>query len=96
LIIKAILKILMLLLTSVLLCHCKKEREPRVDIPDNAFLKALIEEGVDTNGDSMISSEEAEAVISLNVGSRYLVGDEWYFRDRIKSLDGIEAFVNLS
>ena len=34
-----------------------------VSIPDRAFLYALIEEGVDTNGDSLISYSEA-----LNAG----------------------------
>ena len=32
-----------------------------VNIPDAAFLDALIEEGVDTNGDKLIDIEEAEA-----------------------------------
>jgi len=35
-----------------------------VSIPDTAFLNAVIEEGVDTNEDSFISSAEAEAVHS--------------------------------
>ena len=72
-----------------------------VEIPDTAFLYALIDEGVDTNGDSLISYAEAEAINSLDIstetdtlsppgtGSREIpVG-------KIKSLLGIEAFANL-
>ncbi len=54
-----------------------------VAIPDTAFLYALIDEGVDTNGDSLISIEEAEAVTSLDV------------HNNISDMTGIEAFVNL-
>ncbi len=43
------------------------ESNPFVTIPDTAFLYALIHEGVDTNGDSLISYAEAEAVTELNV-----------------------------
>ncbi|MGW8317526.1 MAG: hypothetical protein ACWGNV_18155, partial [Bacteroidales bacterium] len=43
------------------------ESSPFVEIPDTAFLYALIDEGVDTDRDSLISYEEAETVISLNV-----------------------------
>jgi hypothetical protein len=56
-----------------------------VSIPDTAFLYALIEEGVDTNEDSLISYAEAEAV------SYYLV----LYSSNISSVTGIEAFVNL-
>jgi len=38
-----------------------------VSIPDTAFLYALIDEGVDTNEDSLISYEEAEAIVSFGV-----------------------------
>jgi hypothetical protein len=55
-----------------------------VDIPDPAFLHALIAEGVDTYGDRLISSTEAEAVSSLDVSRR-----------NISDMTGIEAFVNL-
>ena len=55
-----------------------------VYIPDTAFLYALIEEGVDTNGDSLISYAEAEAITYLNV----------YHRS-ISDMAGIEAFINL-
>ncbi|MEJ2005639.1 MAG: T9SS type A sorting domain-containing protein [Cyclobacteriaceae bacterium] len=49
-----------------------------------SFLRALIEEGVDTNGDSQINPEEAEAVTYLDV-SGYGITD----------MAGIEAFFNL-
>ena len=55
-----------------------------VEIPDTTFLNALIDEGVDTNGDSLISTSEAEAITSLSVDSL-----------NISDLIGIEAFVNL-
>jgi len=56
-----------------------------VNIPDSIFLYILIDYGVDTSGDGQISYEEAAAVSCLNLG--------WWFQ--IKSLTGIEAFVNL-
>ncbi len=49
-----------------------------------SLLRALIEEGVDTNGDSQINPEEAEAVTYLDV-SGYDITD----------MAGIDAFVNL-
>ncbi len=49
-----------------------------------SFLLALIQEGVDTDGDSQISKEEAESVDYLNVAG-YDITD----------IRGIEAFVNL-
>lgn len=55
-----------------------------VNIPDINFKNALIEEGVDTNGDGEIQVSEAEAITILSVGSR-----------EISSLEGIQSFVNL-
>jgi hypothetical protein len=55
-----------------------------VSIPDTAFLYALLDEGVDGDGDSLISQYEAEAVMSLDVSDR-----------GISDMTGIEAFVNL-
>jgi len=55
-----------------------------VDIPDAKFLLTLIEQGVDTDGDSLISYAEAEGISSLNVQNK-----------KISNLAGIEAFVNL-
>jgi len=65
LIIKAILRILIILLTLASICHCKKEAEQGVAIPDNDFLKALIEQGVDKDGDGNISPSEAELITIL-------------------------------
>ena len=65
---KAIIKVLLFVLAVVLLCQCKKEIEPKtVTIPDNNFLNALIEPGVDTNGDGIISHIEAIIRTSLDV-----------------------------
>ena len=55
-----------------------------VEISDTTFLYALINSGVDINGDSLISISEAEAVNGLNVA---LAG--------IHDMTGIEKFVNL-
>jgi Leucine-rich repeat (LRR) protein len=65
---------------------CKKE-DPRVivDIPDTDFLQALIELGVDTDGDSFISYREAAALTTLKLPER----------NGIRDMTGIEAFINL-
>ena len=55
-----------------------------VEIPDTAFLYALIAAGVDKNGDSLISNTEAEATHYINV----------YYKE-IQDMKGLEAFVNL-
>ena len=55
-----------------------------VNIPDPAFLVALIEEGVDANRDSLISYSEAEAVFGLYVPGKGII-----------NMAGIEAFINL-
>jgi hypothetical protein len=59
---KAIVKVLLLILTVAFLYHCKKDVDPRVNITDNNFLKALIEVGVDKNRDGIISPYEAEMI----------------------------------
>ena len=51
---------------------------------DTSFLLALLQEGVDTNGDSQINPEEAEAVNYLNVAAY-----------EITDMAGIENFFNL-
>ncbi len=56
-----------------------------VTIPDVNFKAALIEQGVDTNGDSEIQVTEAEAVTDLNVRQK-----------NIASLEGINSFINLT
>jgi hypothetical protein len=55
-----------------------------VTIPDTAFLYALIDEGVDTDGDSLICYGEAEVIQNLDVSDR-----------GITEMTGIEAFANL-
>ena len=55
-----------------------------VEIPDTMFLYALIEKGVDTDEDSLISNTEAEAITYLIVSS-----------SGISDITGVEAFVNL-
>ena len=72
---KAAFKILSLLCTLFFLfTRCEKEPEPEpqppVEIPDANFLNALIENGIDTDGDGMISSSEAARVNSLDVSYR--------------------------
>ena len=71
-----------------LLSQCRKD-DPVVNIPDDNFLNALIELGVDTNGDGLISPEEAEAVTCLDVRGSYHTPGE------IENMQGIEAFINL-
>ena len=82
---KAVLKVLLFMFITFFLCLCRKD-EPSlvVNIPDDNFLNALIELGVDTNGDGSISPSEAEAVQSLDVSEK-----------SISDMTGIEAFVNL-
>lgn len=79
--VKEILLSLLLLLGTA---GCKKDDPATVYIPDNVFLAALIELGVDTNGDGEICSCEAEQVISMDVNHK-----------DITNMSGIEAFVNL-
>jgi len=82
---KPILKVLLFLFVVVLLDQCERdEPNPKVNIPDENFLNALIEQGVDINGDSIINHTEAEAINCL-----------WIINLNINDLKGIEAFVNL-
>jgi hypothetical protein len=55
-----------------------------IHIPDSNFLSALIEQGVDSNNDGVISQDEAENVLSLSISQKG-IGD----------LSGIEFFSNL-
>ena len=80
---KSILRILILTLTFILICHCKKEEEP-LDIPDYCFRRALIYKKVDANMDGIVTRSDAEAVTSLDIDNFYIV-----------DLTGIEAFINL-
>jgi len=70
-----------------LFAQCEKEPEPEPEnlIPDIHFLNALIQKGVDTDGDRLISPEEAAAVDVLDVS--YC---------SISNMKGIELFVNLT
>ncbi len=68
---KTIVKVLLSMLAVVLISQCEKdEPNPVVTIPDHNFLRALIDLGVDENGDGIISLEEAEVIISLDVAHR--------------------------
>lgn len=71
------------------LVQCDKLRpDDTVDIPNAGFLAALIDQGVDRNGDGSISVEEAEAVTRLDI--------PWKGEGiPIIGLKGIEYFVNL-
>jgi Leucine-rich repeat (LRR) protein len=89
---KALSKVLSLCLTLILVfTQCKKEPEP-VNITDATFLAALIENGIDMDGDGLISKSEAERITSLNINGEY----SGYDRDQgIQDLSGLEIFVNL-
>ena len=56
-----------------------------VDIPDTAFLNALIDEWVDRNGDGEISKDEAEVISFL----------DFSYKD-ISDMTGIEAFISIN
>jgi len=68
---------------------CAVSQDSIVTIPDAAFLNALIDEGVDTDGDGLISYGEAETVMSLDVSK------DLYNKGNISDMSGIEAFINL-
>lgn len=72
------------LYTFLLLFTCGFLNAQIVNIPDANFKNALIEEGVDTNGDGEIQVSEAETVVNLNVSFK-----------GIQSMEGIQSFVNL-
>jgi len=82
--------------------QCSKEHDPedRVRIPDKAFLKVLVDSGVDTNGDGVISYGEAQALTKLDVSgvvrSDYIDGEPVFHSEgKIITLKGIKAFINL-
>lgn len=82
-----------LLLLLVPLHQCEKASGDNViQFEDDHLRMALVELGIDTNGDGQISPGEAAEVTSLNIASNNF---EWGFGWEIESLDGIEAFVNL-
>ncbi len=78
-------KVLLSILALILFSQCEKDDPIQVvTIPDNNFLSALIDWGVDKNLDGIISAEEAEAITFLDVNGESIV-----------DMTGIEAFVNL-
>lgn len=75
---------------------------PYVSIPDTAFLHALIDHGIDTDGDGLISRAEAEIVTNLDVSKEPMgCGTQAgpcpvpVSTGNICSLTGIEHFTNL-
>jgi hypothetical protein len=80
---RLIVRYISFILAVLLLVQCEKD-DPYVNITDDNFLNALVELGIDTDGDGQISHTEAEAVISLDVS-----------QDSISDMTGIEKFVNL-
>ncbi len=78
-------KISVLLIAIGLWAGCDNSTEEEiVQIPDSAFLSALIADGVDRNGDGRISQMEAEATGTLLIPP-----------SAIRDLTGLEAFINL-
>ncbi len=67
------------------LVQCRQtSHEEIVSIPDQGFLKALVDLGVEKNGDGLISYPEAEATFSISLSP-----------SSISDLSGLEAFINL-
>ncbi len=85
---KAAFRLLFLLFVlGLFFIQCKKEEpepDPLYEITDIHFLHALIERGVDTNGDGVISYAEAAPVTSLDISSC-----------NISDLSGIALFIHL-
>ncbi len=87
------------MLSVIFICQCEKEPNPDrylnypyFEIIDTTFFHLLIMQGIDTDGDSLISYEEAEAVTYLNVGNTKFDMSPVY---DIYDMTGIEAFINL-
>lgn len=60
------------------------EKEDSVHIPDDAFRTALIELGVDRDGNGAIDASEAEGITCLDLSGK-----------GISDMTGIQAFINL-
>lgn len=100
---KTLINLLSVILTVILFSQCEKDElnsdpdpydpDPNdiVNIPDTAFLYALINEGVDANNDSLISYSEAEAITTLILE----ITDAHNCFYNISDMTGIEAFINL-
>jgi hypothetical protein len=69
-----------------------------VDIPDAVFLNYLIDLGVDTDADGLISLAEAHGKYTLNMQGQVGYDEEtdaYYGLGNLRSLEGIQAFQNL-
>ena len=69
---RLIVRILLCILFLTLPVQCKKEKPEnplKNEITDINFLNALIERGIDTNGDGIINPAEAAAVDYLDLKS---------------------------
>jgi Leucine-rich repeat (LRR) protein len=90
---------ILFILTVLLLFQCKKDDpNPIINITDNNFLDALIELGIDTDGDGQISNTEAESVTYLDVSGTLQVGggsEYQYESGMISNMKGIESFINI-
>ena len=101
-IMKALIRLSIIVMALIFMStECQKEDEINPNDPtgiqDMAFLHALIRQGVDINGDSIISYAEAELVTCLNF-SYVPHSDEPVIPAEvcnISCLKGIEAFINL-
>lgn len=94
---KSVLKTIFITISlGLIFTRCEKASNKPVDIPDQAFLDALIDQEVDANGDGSISYGEAEEVSYLSIKGEFGTFDlVCLSRIGIKSLKGIEAFINL-
>jgi len=79
------LAFVILLSAFLFITCCEKDNETNLTFHDDNFLNALIELGIDTDGDGSISSAEAKSITFLDVSS-----------DSISDMTGIEAFINLN
>ena len=94
-----------LVIISVLIAACQKKdigigdpstniNYPYFIITDTAFFDALIDIGIDADGDGLIINKEAEIIKVLDLSCLYS-GNSFGRLGQIKNLKGIEAFINL-
>jgi hypothetical protein len=83
---KNIFQFLSIITVILFFIQCNKEDNFKlgVDITDDNFIQALINRGYDLNKDSIISTDEVEAITFLNLNEA-----------NISDLSGIEEFINL-